>query len=538
MKLEFHAESDVGRRRKHNEDSWLADRKLGLFVVCDGMGGHAAGEVASAMAVRIVHEAVSAQIAEIRTLAHGSLKQRRRLYSILKGAVRRANLTIYKSGQEDHERRGMGTTLTALLVEGPRAFIAHVGDCRLYLRRSGSVHQITDDHNLINELARAGSLGEERAFSETFTNALTRAVGVYPNVDVDTLEVDLLPGDRFLLCSDGLHGYLGDEDLQKGMDLPLQEGTRFFVEHANRSGGKDNITAVLVEVADDGDAIDTARLKLTIETLRQIPLFRHLTYAELVKVINVARAREFEAGSVIIRQGEEGEAFYIILGGRVTVEAAGVVVANLGPRRHFGEMSLVDAQPRSATVRAIEPTTLIRIVRDDFYRIVRQDTVMGVKLLWNFIQTLSARLRAADSALSAEDPDALASATTDPHIAERVSRAWAAHTAPFAPIADGDLPPLPTPPEGVSREELARMTAATSDYPEIDEDESARPPRERLVALEPERMGSNAAVVALAFADLGQHDREGALSPTEDLVAVPEEAVDIPEDEDDGEDER
>jgi serine/threonine protein phosphatase PrpC/CRP-like cAMP-binding protein len=404
MKLRVAARSDVGRVRGANEDSYVVDKALHLFAVCDGMGGHAAGEVASSVAVKVLRDAIRQHKSEIPTLIDGTPEERARLKALVLEAVRLATLKIFRMSRRKKELRGMGTTLTLMLLGRERAMVAHVGDTRLYLLRDGQVHQITTDHSLVNEMIRAGRLDPAEAENVSFTNALTRAVGVQPNVDVDILEVDLLPGDGFLLCSDGLHNYLKERSLLTGFRQRFEERVDFFIDLANQSGGKDNITAIVLQIDEVEDAAKTARLRLTLDTLRDIPLFRHLSYAELTRVISVSRAREWAAGEVIIQQGGDGDALFVVLDGSVEVEQSGRKVAVLGAGRHFGEMSLVDNEPRSATVRATDTTLLIRIAREDFYQLLRQDSVTAVKLLWNFIQTLSLRLRRVSGSLTAAVP--------------------------------------------------------------------------------------------------------------------------------------
>ena len=396
MNLRYTAVTDTGRRRSGNEDSYSIVDELGLAIVADGMGGHAAGEVASALAVGTITKVIQERHKEITTLAEGGPKHRNRIRRILRDSVRKASQTINEEARKAPSLRGMGTTVSLLLLVEDRAFVAHVGDSRVYLARQGEVHQITTDHNLVTEMVRAGRLKAEEAEATPFNNALTRAVGVYANVEVDTLDLELLSDDRFLICSDGLHGYLHDDTIEEGLDQPLEEQAQWFVDFANEKGGKDNITAITLQLGEIGDPEAGARLRLTIETLHKIPLFQHLSYADLVQVINVSRAREVSAEEALIHEGDEGDALYIVLKGRVAVEKGGNVFAILGPGRHFGEMSLVDNQPRSATVRTTEKSVLIRIIRNDFYELLRQDSVLAVKLLWNFIQTLSGRLRAAN----------------------------------------------------------------------------------------------------------------------------------------------
>ena len=205
--IHFWAATDVGRVRDHNEDNFLVDKALNLFVVADGMGGHAAGEVASAVAVQTLRDVVSRNKDLIDAYREGSqIASSRDITSLLEHAVQKACAEIYTKAQDDPEKRGMGTTLSALLVINNRGFIAHVGDSRIYLLRGGRVVQLTEDHSLVNELIKRGKLTEAQAETSPYKNAVTRAVGVYESVEVDTIDFDVLPGDQFLLASDGLTG--------------------------------------------------------------------------------------------------------------------------------------------------------------------------------------------------------------------------------------------------------------------------------------------------------------------------------------------
>src|SRR5690242_12452663 len=164
--IRFYAATDVGRMRDHNEDNYLVDKKLALFVVADGMGGHAAGEVASAIAVRTVHEEIKREkelLADFVAGARGASRVTNKdVLSLMEHAVLRACSRIHEEAQEDPQKRGMGTTLSALIILGSSGFIAHVGDSRIYLTRSGTVQQITEDHTVFNELIKRGRLTPEQ----------------------------------------------------------------------------------------------------------------------------------------------------------------------------------------------------------------------------------------------------------------------------------------------------------------------------------------------------------------------------------------
>lgn len=403
--LAFWPLTDVGRVREANEDSFLVDRKLQLFVVADGMGGHAAGEVASALAAKTVREVVSSHRDTLLEFERGSGgASRTELLHLMESAVHEACSAVYQEGVRDETKRGMGTTLDALLIVGSRGFIAHVGDSRVYLYRQGSVHMLTEDHSLINELLRRGRLSREQIEKLQYKNAVTRAVGVHESVEVDTLDFDVLKGDRFLLCSDGLHGYFEEAEFGRLFaETPEEDLATRLVELANERGGKDNITAIVVKVPDAEAGVDrlAREVNLKLEVLHRMPLFRHLTYQELVRVLNLTRVRNAEEGEEIVAQGDDGDELFIVLTGRVQVEANGAPIAALGPGQHVGEMALVDKAERSADVRALEPSALLTIRRRDFFDIIRHDHAIAVKLLWSFLGVLNERLRTTSRELGA-----------------------------------------------------------------------------------------------------------------------------------------
>jgi serine/threonine protein phosphatase PrpC len=409
MPLRSWAISDVGRVRDHNEDGWLIDDALSLFAVADGMGGHAAGEVASATALETVRE----QLAENEGLLDGYQQRptpeaRQALLSEIEGAVHAAAKTIFETAERNPRRRGMGTTLSMLVVVGGTGFMAHVGDSRVYLLRSGRLHQLSEDHSFLWEQIKRGALTPEQASRSRYKNVITRAVGITESVQVDTLVLDVLPGDRFMLCSDGLHGYLrSDEELASILEDGGESAVEQLVRLANERGGKDNITCLVLEVP--GDAAHPSALEITgrLDTLQQIPLFRHLEYKELVKVLNATRVRDFDVGDVIIGERDSGDEFYVLVTGEVEVSKGGVPLTTLADRAHFGEMALVDRSPRSATVRATRPTRTLSLSRRAFFHLVKTEPVLASKLLWSFVQVLSHRLRAANDALSGPRADLL-----------------------------------------------------------------------------------------------------------------------------------
>jgi serine/threonine protein phosphatase PrpC len=236
VNVQVGAKSDVGRVRQANEDSYLLDEPL--FVVADGMGGHIAGDVASSTAVETIEKQSSeASPDDMETLVR---------------LVRSANSRIWEKAQGDPTLKGMGTTCTLLLLDGARAHFAHVGDSRAYLLRGNTLTQVTEDHSLVGRLVKEGRLTLEEAENHPQRSIITRALGVDPEVEVDLLTVDLAPGDRIVMCSDGLSSMIGSDAMTTALtqtDDPQAAADR-LVELANEAGGEDNITVVVLDILD------------------------------------------------------------------------------------------------------------------------------------------------------------------------------------------------------------------------------------------------------------------------------------------------
>lgn len=250
--------SDVGRRRKSNEDSFAISEDGALFVVADGMGGHAAGEVASRLAVESIERHISGTDPRKEPTLPASFRSPGGDEAVLPAparrvlnAIRLANQEIVRSVRKDSSMRGMGTTVVIAYVHGSRAYIGSVGDSRAYLVRDRSLRQLTSDHTLVNEQVRAGALSSQEARHHPARNILTRAVGSQEDVEADLVEMDLRPGDTVLLCSDGLTTMAEDADILKTVlahpDDP-ETACRALVDLANERGGDDNVTVVLARV--------------------------------------------------------------------------------------------------------------------------------------------------------------------------------------------------------------------------------------------------------------------------------------------------
>jgi serine/threonine protein phosphatase PrpC len=269
--------TDVGMVREHNEDSMRSDPEGDFFIVADGMGGHAAGEVASAMAADGVATALTAARATIRGFAGAPSEDGRKgLAALLDRAVRDAHHAVFARGASETDKQGMGTTLDAVLLAGAEAFVAHVGDSRTYLIRDGKCAQITTDHTVAEVLVMEGKLSAEEAQVSPLRTILVNAVGVAADVGVEMAHLRLRPGDRLLLCSDGLHDYYATEQEIAGVVVgePPADALERMVSTAKSRGGHDNITGILIEVLDvpeDPVAIDdTGKIPMVDAVPREV----------------------------------------------------------------------------------------------------------------------------------------------------------------------------------------------------------------------------------------------------------------------------
>lgn len=240
--MRFYGLTDIGRRREMNQDMYCVhtfDDRQGFGLVCDGMGGQSAGNIASDMACGIITDKIR------KAVETGGMEDPRVL---LESALREANYSIYKRSMVEPECRGMGTTAVVAFVRGDTAYCAHVGDSRIYLLRQGRLLQVTRDHSLVQELMEKGEIKPEEMRTHPGRNMITRAVGVSLTVETDLMQIPLEPGDKMLLCSDGLTNMVPNEQIAAVL---LQNGGEqacaLLIEEANNAGGIDNITAVVIE---------------------------------------------------------------------------------------------------------------------------------------------------------------------------------------------------------------------------------------------------------------------------------------------------
>ncbi len=251
MKFRAYGLSDLGRVRKLNEDSFLVSDDLKLYLIADGMGGHAAGDVASRKSIELIKAFIerTAKDNDITWPFEMNLELAPEANKLI-AAVQIANKEIYRMSSTNPELKGMGTTIAGLFIAEAKGYVVHVGDSRVYLMRNGRLKQITEDHSWVNEQLKEKVITKEEAKQHRWKNVITRALGSEKEVKIDLQEENIVSGDIFLICSDGLSGMVEREtmeDIIKKHINNLSEAAEKMIDYANKAGGVDNITVILIK---------------------------------------------------------------------------------------------------------------------------------------------------------------------------------------------------------------------------------------------------------------------------------------------------
>ncbi len=399
MQIKYWAATDVGRKRADNEDNFLIDENLNLFIVADGMGGHASGEVASAIAVHTIREVVHRERSLFDSFDPDNPEDQMEVSTLLEYAVHEACSRVFHKAQLEPEKRGMGTTVVALLLIGDHGFIAYVGDSRIYLLREGTIYPLTEDHSLMNELIRSGKLQKDEIATSPyarFKNAMTRAVGVYENVEVDVLDFEIAANDSFLLCSDGLYEYLDEGDIATNLSFTdTDEIPGRLIDIANTRGGKDNITAVVIQAVGEGGRAGLPLHSSTADIVRRVPVFRRLSFQQLTNLRTRCQLRDFNDGEVLAREGDDNGELAILLEGNARLTRRGRTLKMLAPGDYYGELDLLESSKRQVGVTATTAGRLLFLTRETIHGLIEHDPRLAVKLLWGIHHELSEKVVAA-----------------------------------------------------------------------------------------------------------------------------------------------
>jgi PPM family protein phosphatase len=381
--VDFSGISHIGRVRKTNEDVWHADPGLGLLVVADGMGGHAAGEVAARIAVDELAKSlrVPAALAVLDAFVSApTLDARRAVFDVLEAGAEASHAAVQAMAAKDAKRRGMGCTLDAALLLGNKAFLVHVGDGRTYLARTTTTIQLTQDHTIHGSLVARGLLTPSEP--PAAKNILTNAVGRNGSLHVEEIFVELAEGDRLLLCTDGVHGELGDENVvsELARSGPADDTAIAVVNAAVERGGKDNATALVVAVGprrkDRSAASDAGQSARDATFAAHSSLLSGVPGPLVARALSAAVEVELEQGQPVPRFFTGDRVGYIVLEGRVDSPSGWTY----GPSGVVYPESLAGGGQGTVLCTTGERTRALRIRADDFREVCASDTQLAAHL--------------------------------------------------------------------------------------------------------------------------------------------------------------
>ena len=511
------AETSVGKVRDHNEDSHYIDPELGIFLVCDGMGGHAAGEVASALAVQTIRErwgnAVTQSIAD-RWLASGTPEARRDLMNAVRDGVLAAHDALLAEAKQDRTKGGMGTTLVGAMVVGGDIVFAQCGDSRAYLVRDGIAMQLTEDHTLLARLLAAGVDVDVQGDGARFKSMLTNALGIGDEVKVSSFVVPLADGDRFLLCSDGVTEYVTEPEIGEvlcKMPSPARASQK-LVELALQRGGGDNATALVVRVLEAGETSRPAEvIQREEKAVHACPLWAKVNPQQRLRALRIAIPKDLPAREKLPAQTLGDRVAWILVEGEVDHE--GEV---RGPGTLLYPEALLPDRPlpdRDSLAVSRGESRALALRSDDFHELCEDDADLAEGLMEALGNEIAARKppRRTGRFVVQAQPDVDARGNTDPHGVKRVE-----------PDDAEPLPELPQP--GGSRTGDTLPPPMPMRAPSV-------PPTNRLIVAKDET--DNA--VDQALAKITFDDQWAQLDDSPEEPAKPAPAAAAPDDDDEPE---
>jgi len=415
------AVTHVGNVREHNEDAHFFDADLGLLIVCDGMGGHAAGEVASAIAIKTIRERwadpETLEVADV-WLARGTAIAKKQLLTWLRDGVLAAHQAIIAEAERDSAKSGMGTTLVAAMIVGSELVFAHAGDSRAYMVRDGISTQLTEDHTLLQRLLAAGIDVDVSGDGARFRSMLTNALGIGQECKVSTFVVPLADGDRFMLCSDGISEYV--QEAEVGEVLVKQpspaRAAQKLVDLALERGGADNATAVVVRVLEAGDnPLPAAQRRRDDLTISLCDLWTEkVSPQQRLRAMRIAVDREYAAGEKLPAHSFGDRVAWILVEGE-----ANQYGEPLGPGSFIYPESLVAGSQAPATDQLAVARTDVRAVsirNDDFKELCDEDPELGEALLESLAVIIRANANVPLPPRATPIDSEIARATTDPNL--------------------------------------------------------------------------------------------------------------------------
>lgn len=385
------AHTHVGNVRTNNEDTAYINLAKQAFAVSDGMGGAAAGEVASAMIIDSFNRFIEEESARTHEQAESPTEEtQHEIMEAFQQSILRGHEEIVARQKRERDKRGMGCTFTGLLLIASRALIAHAGDTRIYLLRNThheKIQLLTSDHNMAQLLLSTTDMTVEQVRQHKKRNVLTNAIGVTAPLQVDMLSIDVMPEDRFLLCSDGLHEYFSDDhEIAAVLDhFPGEDGCHELIRIALERGGRDNITVVLVEVQKVGLPIiegEVCDITDELETFSHVRSVLGLSRPEFLRFLSVTRTQTLQNGEKILTP-EDLEHGYLVLRGALQKEGSETIRTE---GAMVGARFLASGQPPKRSWISRGESRVLALERDTFRRLCLTQPALGARILWGILE--------------------------------------------------------------------------------------------------------------------------------------------------------
>ena len=399
MQLKAHGKSDVGRVRSGNEDRYLSDVAKGLFAVSDGMGGHQAGEIASRLAIETLSDGWGRRSADLEGLDGAPL--RKALLEAAQEVMLEVCAAVYEKATTGSTHAGMGATLTFVAVRGGLAVMGHVGDTRLYLVRDGKADQLSADHTLAAELLAAGVLDEHAAKESSHAGVLTRSLGSQRAVQIDRLVFEIEPGDRLVLCSDGVSRYAptGQWIAERAAAASADELAQRLVAHANESGGEDNATALVVELPEQRER-PRSDMPTRVDALAQVAFLSDLGLPHRTRLAQAATSRQLGSGEPLVSAGEAWCHLVVVCAGSLLVVRDGRELGELPPGSYAGVRHVVSPGIAAYGLKAAESTEVVLLDHKDFTYELHVRPWLGTHVLENLAAELAGCATPGDDAIA------------------------------------------------------------------------------------------------------------------------------------------
>lgn len=386
--------TDLGRRMTENEDASLVLADTPLWAISDASGARWPAEMTLDT---LAKDAKALREFQTRVARSGDSSSRLAVGHFFEAVINRASEALRDEVHRRGDRRATAT-IVALTLMGPFAYVAHVGDARAYLWRDRKLRCITTDHTLAMLQLKRGELTPETYAQSPFRKTLTQAIGVTNDLRPDIAEIRVAPGDLMLLCSDGLHRMVSDRRIAEILvrDVPLEAKVEALIASANEAGGKDNITVQLIPVEGVGPAPDegtTKRERIDVaKVLGKCFLFENLSENERLLITPYFEYQTYAQNDLICREGAEGDSLFVIVAGKARVTYRRAHLVDLGPGGYAGEIALARVGPRTATIVAAQPTTVLTLTRARFFEIVQRRPSLGVQLAVPLLENVGKRI--------------------------------------------------------------------------------------------------------------------------------------------------